>query len=324
MYKRQCETWTNLAAALVPQRLAKSGVIAGFLGEKPITSFDPSVLAIRDAAYSGTNTGVAAYAAARSSIQRLKGVTTPAFMMQGRRDFAFGLDQAFTAWKLLAGPKHLWIGLHGHAPSSFPAPDTPAMMAEGLQWFDRHLRGVHNRIDRKPPVEVAPLDWKGKARGYVAPWAIAQGWILAPNFGHVRSSKPVTITASGRLVLEGSLGTGAVDVFRSPLVKVTATAAGGWSRLVAILSAKTPDGKTIVISGGGVPTIAGKHTYTISMISQLTVVPDGATVSLTLGSSSLAQDPADLLYLQLPMASAARLTIDPRVSLSVVRAEPGL
>lgn len=134
----------------------------------------------------------------------------------------------------------------------------------------------------------------------------------------------MTITPAGKFVLTSTLGAGAVDVFRSPLVKVTATASGGWSRLVAILSAKTADGKTIVISGGGVPTIAGKHTYTIRMINQLTVVPRGASVSLTLGSSSLAQDPGDLLYLQLPMPPAARLTIDPLVSLSVVRAEPGL
>ena len=60
------------------------------------------------------------YAAARSSIQKLKGVKTPVFFMQGRRDFAFGLDQVLTAWPLLAGPKHLWIGLHGHAPSTVP------------------------------------------------------------------------------------------------------------------------------------------------------------------------------------------------------------
>ncbi len=319
-----CETWTNLATALVPQDLAKSGVIGGFLSEKPITSFDPAVLPIRDAAFSGSSAGVADFTAARSSIQKLKGVKTPVFMMQGRRDFAFGLDQAFSAWKLLAGPKHLWIGLHGHAPSSFPAADTVAMLGEGRQWFDRYLLGEQNGIDKKPPVEVAPLAWKGKTRGYAAPSAIAKGWILASHFGRSRSAKPMTITPAGKFVLTSTLGAGAVDVFRSPLVKVTATASGGWSRLVAILSAKTADGKTIVISGGGVPTIAGKHTYTIRMINQLTVVPRGASVSLTLGSSSLAQDPGDLLYLQLPMPPAARLTIDPLVSLSVVRAEPGL
>ena len=62
-------------------------------------------------------------------------------MMQGRRDFAFGIEQALSAYRALAGPKQLWIGLHGHAPSSGVAADTPAMLAEGARWFDRFLRG---------------------------------------------------------------------------------------------------------------------------------------------------------------------------------------
>ena len=314
-----CETWTNLATALVPQGLAKSGVIGAFLSEKPITSFDPSVLPIRDAAFSGSNTGVAAFTAARSSIQKLKGVKTPVFMMQGRRDFAFGLDQAFTAWKLLVGPKHLWIGLHGHPPSSFPAADTPAMLGEGRQWFDRYLLGVQNGIDKKPPVEVAPVVWKGKTHGYASPDKIATGELDVRIYGRGK-----TIAASGRVVLNvGSQAPSGFDVYTAPAVNVTATANGGWSRLVAILTAKTKDGRTIVVSGGGVPTTAGKRTYTIRMISQMTLIPGGAKLSLTLGSSSLAQDPGDLLYLQLPMPDAARLTITGRVSLLTSTVRPG-
>ena len=316
-----CETWTNLATALVPQGLAKSGVIAGFLGEKPISSFDPAVLPIRDAAFTGSQTGVAAFTAARSSIQKLKGVKTPVFMMQGRRDFAFGLDQAFSAWKLLAGPKHLWLGLHGHAPSSFPAADTVAMMTEGRQWFDRYLRGEQNGIDKKPPVEVAPVVWKGKTRGYASPDKIANGELRVFTTGPRRTA----ISSSGRVVFTklGLAGSGGLDVFGSPAVHVTGTATGGWSRLVAILTATTRDGKSIVISGGGVPTVPGKHMYTIRMISQATYIPAGARLAITLGSSSLAQDPGDLLFLQLPMPAPARLTITGGVSLSSPTVQPG-
>ena len=318
-----CETWTNLATALVPQGLAKSGVIGGFLSQKPITSFDPAVLPIRDAAFTGSQAGVADFTAARSSIQKLKGVKTPVFMMQGRRDFAFGLDQAFAAWKLLAGPKHLWIGLHGHAPSSFPAADTPAMLGEGRQWFDRYLRGEQNGIDKKPPVEVAPVAWKGKTRGYKSPFVIAN---RSFNVDEAGSSK--TIGPLGRFVMPGIPNPGiparnGFDAFGVPTVIVTATASGGWSRLVAILTAKTKAGNTIVVSGGGVPTRPGKHTYTIRMISQMTFIPAGANLSLTFGSSSLAQDPADLLYLLLPMPSNARLTISANSKLSVPTVEPG-
>jgi pimeloyl-ACP methyl ester carboxylesterase len=305
-----CETWTNLATALVPQGLAKSGVIAGFVGEKPASSFDPSVLATTQAALAGNLAGVSEFAAARSSISKLKGVKTPVFFMQGRRDFAFGLDQALTAWPLLAGPKHLWIGLHGHAPSTFPAPDTTAMMTEGRQWFDHYLLGAANGIDTKPAVEVAPVAWKGKTRGYRSPSAITNSFL--DTFGFSLGSSSTTIGPNGRFVtpgIEADPRKGA-DIFGPPSVTVKATATGGWSRLVVVLSAKTKAGKTIVVSAGGVPTRAGTHTYTIRMISQMTFVPAGAKLSETFGASSLAQNPANLLYLQLPMPTGAKLTID--------------
>ena len=89
----------------------------------------------------------------RSALPHLPRVTTPVFMMQGRRDFAFGIDQATRAYSTLAGPKALWIGNHGHAPSRFPAVDTAAMMAAGKTWFDRYLRGLP--VDTGPPVRVA-------------------------------------------------------------------------------------------------------------------------------------------------------------------------
>jgi pimeloyl-ACP methyl ester carboxylesterase len=318
-----CETWTNLASALVPQGLAKSGVIGAFVNEVPLTKFDPAVLAIERAAFAGDLAGVGAFSAARSSIQKLKGVKTPVFMMQGRRDFAFGLDQAFSAWPLLAGPKHLWIGLHGHPPSSFPAPDTTAMLTEGRQWFDHYLRGVKNGIDKKPPVEVAPVAWKGKTVGYRSPDKIARDEWGARSYP---SSLTVTRTIgpSGRIRLAyGPTPSHAVDVFGAPTVGLTATATAGWSRLVAVLTATTRSGQTIVISGGGVPTRPGKHAYLIRLLDEMTYVPAGSRLTLTLGASSLAQDPADLLYLQLPMPDAARISVIGRVNLSNLVVDPG-
>jgi hypothetical protein len=98
-------------------------------------------------------------------------------------------------------------------------------------------------------------------------------------------------------------------VFGSPTVQVTALARGGWSRLVAVLSARTPAGKEIVVAGGGVPTRAGRQTYRIALGDQVTFIPKGSRLTVTVGSSSLAQSPANLLYLDLPFPSAARLTV---------------
>jgi pimeloyl-ACP methyl ester carboxylesterase len=327
-----CETWTNLATALMPQGLAKSGVIAGFVNALPAAKIDPSVLAARDAAYAGNLAAVQSFAAARSSISKLKGVKTPVFMMQGRRDFAFGLDQAFAAWPLLAGPKHLWIGLHGHPPSTFPAPDTPAMLLEGRQWFDHYLLGAANGIDKKPRVEVAPVAWKGKTRGFSSVRALANSTL----FPSLELGSSITIAPSGRIVSDagscapgpgsgGQFGRTSCSIVGAPTVTLLGKTTGGWSRLVAILIAKTKAGNTVVVSGGGVPARPGSHHYRIRMISQLTFVPAGAKLQLTIGSSSLAQDPSDLLYLQLPIPGGARVTVDPgSIHLTASTTTPGL
>ena len=98
-------SWTDLLQALAPQGLAKTGVITGFVSALDPKRVDPEVLAIRDAAFRGDLSSVRPFAAARSSISALKGVKTPVFLMQGRRDFAFGLDQAKRAYAALAGPE---------------------------------------------------------------------------------------------------------------------------------------------------------------------------------------------------------------------------
>jgi hypothetical protein len=112
-------------------------------------------------------------------------------------------------------------------------------------------------------------------------------------------------------VRTGAPTTSALEVFGRPAVTVTATAAGGWARLVAVLSARTKAGKELVISSGGLPTTPGKRTYTIRMIDQATFVPKGSRFSVTIASSSSAQNPANLLYLDLPMVDGARVALGP-------------
>jgi hypothetical protein len=221
-------------------------------------------------------------------------------MMQGRRDFAFGIDQATRAYSTLAGPKALWIGNHGHAPSRFPAVDTATMMAAGKTWFDRYLRDLP--VDTGPSVRVA-----------------REGMAETVGFGRLPATKSVKLALPGKkrivqatkLVRTAKPTTSKMEVFGRPAVKVTATAAGGWSRLVAVLTARTPAGKEIIVSAGGVPTTPGTRTYTIRMIDQATFVPGGSRFSVTVASSSSAQNPANLLYLDLPMVPGARVTLGP-------------
>jgi predicted acyl esterase len=293
-------SWTDLRDALVPQGLAKTGVIAGFLGSLDPKRVDPEVFALRDAAFAGNLSTVGPFTAARSSLPALKGVKTPVFMMQGRRDFAFGLEHALNAYRALAGPKELWLGLNGHAPSSGVAADTPAMLAEGARWFDRFLRG-DTAAPLPKPVAISPENWKGQPTRFAGlPKVVVTrtgfaGKAVFDQSGRYR--RPLPRLARG------------TEVFGSPVVQVTANATGGWSRIVAVLSARTPAGKEIVVAGGGVPTRAGRRAYRIALSNQATFLPKGSRLTLTIGSSSLAQNPANLLYLDLPFPSTARLTV---------------
>ena len=91
-----------------------------------------------------------------------RGVTTPVFMVQGRRDFALRHRAGARApTGRSQGPKVLYVGLHGHAPSTFPAADTAAMLAEGARWFDCYLRG-DTASPRPEPVAIAPENWTGQ------------------------------------------------------------------------------------------------------------------------------------------------------------------
>jgi predicted acyl esterase len=299
-------SWTDLLGALAPQGLAKTGVITGFVTALDPKRVDPEVLAIRDAAFRGDLTSVRPFAATRSSISALKGVRTPIFLMQGRRDFAFGLDQVKRAYAALAGPKQLWIGLHGHAPSSGVAADTPAMLAEGTRWFDRFLRRDTARPVAKP-VAIAPERWRGQPKRFAG---LPKVVVRRPStFGINTIPANASIAQSGRYTIPLAPRPRALEVFGSPVVELTATASGGWSRIVAVLSARTPAGKEVVVAGGGVPTRTGTRTYRISLGDQATFLPKGSRLTLTIGSSSLAQNPANLLYLDLPFAPTARLRV---------------
>jgi predicted acyl esterase len=294
-------SWTDLRQALVPQGLAKSGVIAGFLGSLDPKRVDPEVFALRDAAYAGNLATVGPFAAARSSLTALKGVRTPVFMMQGRRDFAFGLEHALAAYRALAGPKQLWIGLNGHAPSSGVAADTPAMLAEGARWFDRFLRG-DTAAPLAKPVAISPERWQGRPARFSA----------LPRVSVQRSGFDVrgaSIAQGGRFRVPFPSLARPTEVFGAPTVEVTANASAGWSRIVAVLSARTPAGKEIVVGGGGVPARPGRRTYRISLSNQATFLPRGSRLTVTIGSSSLAQNTGNLLYLDLPFPSTARLAV---------------
>ena len=295
------ETWSDLYSALVPQGLLKSGLVAGLAGSIPDAKKSPDLTQIQALAFSGQDpAAVKAWADARSSIAGLGSVTTPVFLAQGRRDFLFGIDQGVTAYNRLAGPKALYIGLHGHPPSTFPAADTGLLMNEVHAWFDCYLRGL--ACDTSPTgVQVAPETFAGKAVQFKALPKTKTTTVVFPGVS--------TFARKGKAVRTGTRLSKPLEIFGSPTLRVPIAASGAWSRLVAVLTARTPAGKEIVVSAGGVPTRNGAHSLSLRLIDQATYLPKGSRLTLTLGSSSLAQSPSNLLYLDLPMAAKARARV---------------
>ena len=140
-------TWTDLYSALLPQNLARSGVVLGFW-QSIAARAAPELEPIVNDALAGRNLGVVrAFADQRSSRALLGNIRAPTFLMQGRRDFAFDIDHALAAYSRLKAPKRLYLGDFGHAPSPLPPAEAQHVLPEARQWFDRYLKGLPNGID---------------------------------------------------------------------------------------------------------------------------------------------------------------------------------
>ena len=306
------ETWTDLYSALAPQNLAKSGAIFQFLSSVPADRLDPTVTAIRDDALTSRNLAVLRdWTAVRSSRKLLKTVKTPVFMFQGRRDFAFDIAQAKAGYALLKGPKRLYIGDFGHAPSTFPGPDVAQMMKLGSAWFARYLGTATTTI---APITLAPSPWRGKVRTFAKLPPTRRLSIDLPGNDN--------LAGAGRAQRTSGPFTGKAETFGAASVELTARLTGGWSRLVAVLTAQRGHGSETVVSEGGINTagLKGRKKLTIRLIDTATLIPRGARLTLTLASSSVAQNPGNLLYLNLPMPRLARIQVGPaKLTLPILR-----
>ena len=157
-------------------------------------------------------------------------------MLQGRRDFVFDNTQAIQAFTRLKGPKLLYLGDHGHAPSTFPAADTDYAMTLSRRWFDRFLRSEANGVDTGAKVQLAPDPWKGKAVSFAGlPPTRTLTYPLAGRRADARLGGP---PHARRRAHEGE-----ARGLRRADVTVAATTTGGWNHLVAELVAKTATGE---------------------------------------------------------------------------------
>ena len=296
------ETWSDLYTALFPRNLPKSGAIFGFAQSVPVERIHPELRPLVPQMISGENLDtVRGVLGTRSSLRFLKAVTTPSFLFQGRRDFAFDIDEATAAYRALAGPKRLYVGDFGHAPSSFPGPDVGLLLGQGLRWYDRFLKGMPNGVDTEKPVEVAPDPWRGRT----------------VSFGGLPKVKRVTLSSRERSSI-GARGkatrtfkiTRKVEQFGAPVVRVTASTRTQWPHLVGVLTLVKANGSETVLSEGGAATTFGPKGRTVSfkLVSDANLIPRGVKLRLYLGATSTIQSLGNLLYLKF-VPAGSQLTI---------------
>ncbi|HZT45035.1 MAG TPA: alpha/beta fold hydrolase [Gaiellaceae bacterium] len=297
-----CETWSDLFGALFPGGYPKTGVIAGLLSGIPASRLSPDLDWLPNAVIRGTDVDrVRAFAGQRSVAAALPGIRVPTMIVQGRRDFLFGIDQAIGAFQRLKGPKLLYLGDHGHAPSTFPAADTSYAMTLARAWLDHFVKGDDNGVDQEPRVQIAPDPWTGKPAEFPG---------LPPTrpLSYALLGGPNRIGWGGKVVRPAGTTRVKVENFGTPVVTVRAATTAGWDHLVALLTATTPKGTQIAVSAGAVATRPGTRTYSIPLFAQVTAIPAGSRLQVTFGSSAtgMATGP---LYLDLPPVGAPRLTV---------------
>jgi predicted acyl esterase len=298
------ETWSDLYEALYPQNLGKAGAIYAFAQSVPTDRIDPALRAYVPQLISGDNLSAARdLLGSRSSLQFLSTVTTPSFLFQGRRDFAFDIDQAAAAYRRLGGPKRLYVGDFGHSPSRFPGPDLAHVLELSTRWYDRFLKNEPNGVDKEKPVQVAS-----------DPWRTAASYASVPKVGRftLNRSGPHVMTARGKIVYTFPPLKRTVEQFGAPVVSVTASTTTQWPHIVAVLTA----GGTVLSEGGALaPFSKTPRGVKFKLIADANLLKRGTRLRLTLGGTSTVQNIANLLYLK-PVPDGSSLKVG-RVTLTV-------
>ena len=253
---------------------------------------------------SGENlSGLRALLGTRSSLQQLSAVTTPSFLFQGRRDFAFDIDQAVAAYRRLAGPKRLYLGDFGHAPSTFPGPDLVHVLDLSTRWYDRYLKNEPNGVESEKPVQIASDPW-GTSASFAQPPATKRLTFAA--------KARRAFAAQGRAVYTFAPLKQTVEQFGAPVVTVTASTPTAWPHLVAVLTA----GDDVLTEGGTVTSFTRKSKrVSFRLISDANLIKRGARLRIYLGGTSTVQNAGNPLYLKL-VPPDSRLTVT-RVTLTL-------
>jgi dienelactone hydrolase len=268
-------SWTNLAPALNPDGVPKSGLVEILSQAVPFSSWDPSLAQTAQTLLQGSVTAaVKGTEAARSSRSHLHALTVPTLILQGRHDFLFDMDQAIAAWKLLAGPKRLYLGDLGHPPAKNPAAEEIAYTTEAILWFDNYV-AADSPAGISGGVQLAHDPWTGTATVYKK---LPATRIASVNFpGKTKLAGAAFATRSARLT------GGPHETFGDAFVRVRYSGAKDWTHLVATVSVK---GNKTPVTEGAAPIKSSAGVVQIPLMDEAVLLPRGRKLVVKLGAIS--------------------------------------
>ncbi len=266
-------TWTDLGTALYPAGVPKTGLVGILSRAVPIANWDPALIqTAQDLVQGDVTPAVTSIDAARSPRSHLDALTVPTLLLQGRHDFLFDMDQAIAAWKLLAGPKRLYLGDLGHPPATNPGPEQAGYIAEAIGWFAHYLA---TGPALGGGIELAHDPWNGTTTSYKKLPKTHTASVNLPGKRKVTGS--AFVTRSARLT------GGPHETFGDGFVTVHYSAATSWTHLVATVSVK---GSKTPVTEGAAAVKSSSGVVKIPLMDEAARVPRGKKIVVKLGATS--------------------------------------
>jgi len=267
--------WTSLGSALNPNGVPKTGEIAQLAHEAPASNWDPSLAQARDDLLAGQVTAAVKSAeTARTSRSKLHSLTVPTLLLQGRHDFLFDMDHALAAYKLLAGPKQLYLGDLGHAPAKNPQAEQIAYVTEVVAWFEHYLAGGPNLVGGG--VELAHDPWNGTSSFYKS----------LPSTRHKIANLPGTkrIAAGESVKRSLRLTGGPLETFGDGSLSIRYSGnSGAFKQIRAMVAVK---GTSTPVTFGAARVTKRAGVLRIPLSDQAVLLPRGKPLVVTVGATT--------------------------------------
>jgi pimeloyl-ACP methyl ester carboxylesterase len=266
-------TWTDLGRALNPNGVPKTGLLAQLAQAVPISRWDPALTQARTDLLAGNVTAaVKSTEAARSSRPRLHSLTVPTLLLQGRQDYSFDIDQALSAYRLLAGPKRLYLGDLGHPPAANPQAEQLTYLGASVAWFGHYLAGTEAV---RGGLAIADDPWDGTTTNLRAPPPTRRVTVNLP--GSKKLGNGASVARSVRLP------GGPLETFGDGSIAVRYSGQHLWGELIASVTIK---GSSTPLTFGAARVKTQAGVLRIPLSDQAVLIPRGRRLVVRIGDQA--------------------------------------